>query len=84
MRRTALLYLVLAVTSCGGCAMCCGVDDENYGTYGGAWQRHDMRFGRVGSRFRPAGGPVTEEPLLLEGEELPLESVIEPEEPADL
>ena len=39
-----------------GCAICCGPDDYNYGTYGGLHERMDRRYGRVGSVFSDPGG----------------------------
>ena len=47
---TSLLLLAGMVIS-SGCAMCCGVDDYTYGTYGGKWERTDRTHGRVGSAF---------------------------------
>ncbi len=52
---TALLYT--------GCAMCCGPYDYHYPTHGGAIQRQDPVWGRVGSVFSdpgPLGGPSSD------------------------
>lgn len=45
---------LLLVTS--GCAMCSSCDDRSYGAYGGAWERLDRCYGRVGSAFTPEVG----------------------------
>lgn len=52
-RRLAWVGL-LAVSS--GCAMCQNCDDEAYAAYGGAWERNDRCYGRVGSAFTPEVG----------------------------
>jgi hypothetical protein len=52
-RRFAWLGF-LAVST--GCAMCITGDDETYAAYGGAWERLDPFYGRVGSAFTPEVG----------------------------
>jgi hypothetical protein len=79
-RAGILLLLLLTAPTLLGCAMCCGVDDENYGAYGGIWQRHDMQHGRVGSILSPAGNTVVADEYIVDHGELvgPGEVTIEP------
>jgi len=44
--------------------------DDTYDAYGGSQARTDRTYGRVGSRFQPAGGAVETAPE--PGEELPV------------
>ncbi len=55
--KALLSLLLLCCITCGaaGCAMCCTPYDDDYSAHGGRWQRTDMRHGRVGSAFAPAG-----------------------------
>lgn len=61
MRRATAIWLSVTLL-CGGsgCAICSSELDDDYGAYGGAWERHDPRAGRVGSAFQPAGDRVVE------------------------
>jgi hypothetical protein len=70
MQRSALVLVLLAVSTQLGCAMCCGPDDANYGAYGGRWQRTDMAEGRVGSVFTPVGQIVSDQVEVQEVQEL--------------
>ena len=38
-----------------GCTLCPSPHADEYGAYGGIWQRDDLNNGRVGSVFAPAG-----------------------------
>ena len=58
MRAAQLLLLTGIVPLLAGCAMCSSCEDYNYAAFGGAWQRTDMRFGRVGSAFTASGVKV--------------------------
>ena len=51
--RFAWLGLLLVTT---GCAMCDVCDERSYTAYGGAWDRIDRCYGRVGSAFTPEVG----------------------------
>ncbi len=54
--RWAYRLLLLAAPSLTGCAMCCSPFDCEYPHYGGAWERVDRCYGRVGSAFTPEVG----------------------------
>lgn len=51
---TSGVITVLVLSCVSGCTLVCGPYDDAYGAYGGAWQRGDQFFGRVGSDFQPA------------------------------
>ena len=57
-RLLSLLLLASLAAMSSGCAMCNDCLDEEYGFFGGSWQRGDMAHGRVGSAFYEAGGTV--------------------------
>ena len=52
--RSGMLLVLCGTLS--GCAMCGSCDDYTYPTSGGAWERLDPSFGRVGSAFTPEVG----------------------------
>jgi hypothetical protein len=64
--------------------MCANEYDHAYGFYGGSWQREALCEGRVGSAFRPAGGPVAalppEETILAPARPVPTENPAEDQE----
>lgn len=64
----------LMIAGSAGCAMCCNPYDSHYAGYGGAWERLDPAFGRVGSQFEPAGDMVVG-PAPTEQGAYPLEEV---------
>lgn len=51
LRICASILLLASAVFSSGCAMCCGIDDHTYSTYGGKWERTDRTYGRVGSAF---------------------------------
>ena len=76
-----ILALLLIAVSSAGCAICCGPDDYNYGTYGGLHDRMDRRYGRVGSIFSDPNGTAIR---LSPHAELPDSYQAQPiEEPSD-
>lgn len=70
-RILSVLLLAVAAISQSGCAMCCGVDDYTYPTYGGKWQRTNAVYGRVGSTLSDAGDTVIGEDLDRSPETVP-------------
>jgi len=62
MWRLLLLSLLSFAGLSTGCAICSSCHDEDYGYYGGTWQRHNPSHGRVGSAFDDAGGSIVSDP----------------------
>ena len=54
LRALQLAMSVCVISSIVGCSMCDDLEDSNYPTFGGKWERADQRNGRVGSAFEPA------------------------------
>jgi hypothetical protein len=52
----SVLVGVMLVLSTLGCATCPSPHDDTYAAYGSSQPRVDSTYGRVGSRFAPAGG----------------------------
>lgn len=79
MLRAALFVLCALPLLCStGCAICSSEFDNDYSAFGGAWERHDRRSGRVGSVFAPAGEQVAY------GERQTLDEPNEDEAPAEV
>jgi hypothetical protein len=86
-RLLALSTLCVGLALSTGCSICASPYDQDYGFYGGSWQRFNASQGRVGSRFNNAGGPVNaSEPEVIQtpGTPTPTESPTRPETPAPL
>jgi hypothetical protein len=82
MRRSLLISACLLVAPLAGCTLCPSPYDNDYGFYGGSWERHEPSQGRVGSAFHNSGAPLNpavEEPIETPGEPTPSEL---PERPA--
>lgn len=59
MGKLVILFSVLiGLSLSSGCTMCADCDLDDYGAYGGRWQRTNRTSGRVGSVFDPAGAQV--------------------------
>ena len=75
-----------------GCSMCCGPYDYDYPSFGGAVQRSNPTWGRVGSVYSdpgPFGGPGADSNLKPHDSGIgygdgPLENVPEPDNPTEL
>jgi hypothetical protein len=77
MRTMLTLSVLLIAASSLGCAMCNNCGDDCYTFYGGSVPRENMCYGRVGSRFEPAGEQVS----YVEGEGEYVEETYESVEP---
>jgi hypothetical protein len=77
------LGAIALMVSSVGCATCQNPYDNTYAAYGSSQPRADRTYGRVGSRFAPAGGAVQVAPEPGAGLPGSLELAPEPALPAD-
>ncbi|MBM4003242.1 MAG: hypothetical protein FJ295_08145 [Planctomycetes bacterium] len=57
-RLIRILVLLAPCMAASGCTICCAPFDDDYGCYGGIFDRADRAHGRVGSKFAAAEGIV--------------------------
>ncbi|MFT5528077.1 MAG: hypothetical protein ACI9G1_002029 [Pirellulaceae bacterium] len=60
LRSIPTMFIVILIAGLSGCSMCSTCQDDDYGHFGGKWERTDQQYGRVNSAFAPAATIIGE------------------------